>query len=148
MAQFESEIQELIYETLTSDTALKGYLGADGSDPRVYLPWQDSDTAKVGELRPAYIVLETMPASPPVILGSGIDDWTQRYCLHTFTRPEERELQGNIQERHRADFHRKKFITESYIIYQTSEDGKEGELTDGGLLDNQYFISFQFLSRD
>lgn len=147
MALFESEIQELIYEILTSDAVLSAYLGGDGSDNRIYLCLGDSETAKVSESQPAFVVIETMPVPAPVRLGNGIDNWTERYCLHVFTKPESRELRANIEGRFRADFHRKKFATTSYIIYHVFEDGREGELTEGGLYDHKYFVLFQFLPK-
>jgi len=147
VALFESEIQELIYEILSSDGVLSGYLGGDGTDNRIYLSLGDSETAKVSESQPAFIVIETMPIPAPVRLGNGIDNWTERYCLHVFTRPDGRELRANIEGRFRADFHRKKFATSSHIIYHVTEDGREGELTEGGLYDHKYFVSFQFLPK-
>lgn len=144
MGLFESEIQELIYDTLTTDSTLRDLLGADGSDKRIYLAWPEGEIT-VDELKPAYIVIETMPAEAPIRIGSNVDDWAQRYCLHIFAEPEERELRGDIEERLRFDLHRKKFVTESYIIYDVFENGKEDVLEEGGLLDHRYFTMFKFL---
>ena len=147
MALFESEIQELIFNTLESDSTLVGYLGGDASDKRIYLAWPDSGQITVSESKPAYLVIETLPAEAPVRIGSGIDDWAQRYCVHVFANPDSRELRGNIEERFRLQFHRKKFVTTSYILYQVYEDGKEDVMDDGGLLDHKYFLMFKFLIR-
>ena len=74
MALFESEIQELIYETISNDAVLIGYLGGDGSDSRIYLSLGDSETEKLSDSQPAFVVIETMPAPAPVRLGNGIDN--------------------------------------------------------------------------
>jgi hypothetical protein len=144
LALFESEIQELIYNTLTADSTLGDYLGADGSDKRIYLAWPEGEIT-VDEEKPAYVVIETMPAEAPLRIGSGVDDWAQRYCLHVFAEPEERELRKDIEERFRLLLHRKKFVTESYIIYDVFEDGKEDVMEDSGFLDHKYFAMFKFL---
>lgn len=148
MTLFESEIQELIYGVLTSDTALAGYLGGGQSDRRIYLSLNDSETQKITVSKPAYIIIETMPAPAPVRLSSGIDDRTDRYRLHAFTRPEDRNLRAAIEARFRDLLHRKSFTTERFIVYHVFEDGREGALTDSGLHDYRYTVSFQSLPRN
>jgi len=144
---FEGEIQELIFTTLIGDAILQGFLGGEESDKRIYLAFQQQEAAKVSDVRPAHIVIETMPAPAPLRLGSGIDSWTERYCLHVFTRPEDRYTRMAVEDWFRAFFHRKTFETKSYLVFQSSEDGREGGITDGGLFDQKYFISFQFMSK-
>ena len=70
MALFESEIQGLIYETLIADAVLTDYLGGDGSDGRIYLSLGDSETEKLSESQPAFVVIETMPAPAPVTMAT------------------------------------------------------------------------------
>jgi hypothetical protein len=147
MAPFESELQELIYGILVGDPALSAYLGADTIDGRIRLSFNDSEVERVSASKPAYIVIETMPAPAPVRLGSGIDDWTERYCLHIFTRPENRDLRAAIEERLRELLHRKRFSTARFIVYHVFEDGREGVLTESGLLDYRYTVSLQFLPK-
>jgi hypothetical protein len=147
MALFESEIQGLVYGVLTGDAALVGLLGGDESDTRVYLSLGDSETQKITVSKPAYVVVETMPAPAPVRLGPGIDDWTERYCLHIFCRPEDRELRAAIEAHLRELFHRKNFVTEHFIIYHVFEDGREGAVTESGLYDYKYTVSLQFLPK-
>jgi hypothetical protein len=144
---FESDIQELIYDTLVADSTLGGLLGADVSDTRIYLAWPEGEITVDGE-KPAYMVIETMPAEAPIRIGSNVDDWAQRYCLHVFAEPEERELRGEVEERLRLNLHRKKFVTESHIIYDVFEDGKEDVLEEGGLFDHKYFTMFKFLLKN
>lgn len=147
MAPFESELQELVYGILVGDTALSAYLGADTIHGRIRLSFNDSEVERVSANKPAHIVIETMPAPAPMRLGSGIDDWTERYCLHIFTRPENRDLRAAIEERLRELLHRKRFTTARFIVYHVFEDGREGVLTESGLLDYRYTVSLQFLPR-
>lgn len=148
MGLFESEIQELIYGILMEDRALAGHLGGEATDRRIYLSLNDSETQKIAETKPAYVVIETMPAPAPVLLGSGIDYWTESYCLHVFARPEGRDLRAAIEGRFRELLHRKRFITRHFIVYNVFEDGREGGLTESGLYDYKYTITFQFLPKN
>jgi hypothetical protein len=147
MAVFESEIQELMYGILTGDAVLSTYLGGDTADGRISLAWSNSETQKISADKPAYIVVETMPAHAPVLLGSGIDDWTQQYRLHVFTKPEARGLRGAIEGRLRELLHRKSFLTARFIVYNVFEDGRDGAIVGAGLFDYRYTVSFQFLPK-
>lgn len=145
MAEYESEIQELIYGTLVGDTVLSAYLGADETDCRIILSLNNSEIKRISVAKPAYIAIETMPIPAPVFLGNGIEERTQRYCLHIFSKPENRELRAIIEERLRSLFHRKTLQTPRFLIYYAFEDGKDGTITGTGLFDYRYTIVFQFL---
>ncbi len=147
MPLFESEVQELIYGVLAGDSGLAAFLGADTIDGRIRLSMNDMEVDKISSSKPACIVIETMPAPAPVRLSFGIDDWTERYCLHIFSRPENRDLRAGIEERLRDLLHRKSFTTARFIVYHVFEDGREGVLTEFNLLDYRYTISLQFLPR-
>jgi hypothetical protein len=147
MGPFESEIQELIYGILTGDTALVAHLGGEVADKRIYVSLNDTETQKMSETKPAYVVIETMPAPAPIRLGSGIDDWAERYCLHVFGRPENRDLRAAIEGRFRELLHRRHFITEHFMVYEVFEDGREGALTESGLYDYRYTVALQFLPK-
>jgi hypothetical protein len=148
MTLFESEIQELVYGILTGDPILSAYLGGDAVDVRVRLSLSDSDAQKISAVKPAYIVIETMPAPAPVRLGSGIDDWKEQYCLHIFTKPESRDLRASIEGRLRELLHRKNFMTARFIVYHVFEAGRDGAITETGLFDYRYGVSFQFLPKN
>ncbi len=147
MALFESEIQQLVYGILTGDPVLLAYLGGDVIDARVRLSFVDSETLKISTVKPGYIVIETMPVPGPVCVGSGIDEWTEQYCLHIFTKPESRDLRGSIEGRLRELLHRKSFMTVRFIVYHAFENGRDGVITEAGLFDYRYVVSFQFLSK-
>lgn len=147
MVLFESEIQELIYGILAGDPILSTYLGGDATDGRVRLSLSDSEAQKISAVKPAYIVIETMPAPAPISLASGIDEWTEQYCLHIFTKPESRELRAAIERRLRELLHRKNFMTARFIVYHVFEDGRGGVVTETGLFDYRYAVSFQFLPK-
>jgi hypothetical protein len=147
MVLFESEIQELIYGILAGDPILSMCLGGDATDGRVRLSLSDSEAQKISAVKPAYIVIETMPAPAPVSLASGIDEWTEQYWLHIFTKPESRELRAAIERRLRELLHRKSFMTARFIVYHVFEDGRDGAVTETGLFDYRYAVSFQFLPK-
>jgi hypothetical protein len=147
MEMFESEIQELVYGVLTGDGELLAYLGADEIDGRIHLSLNDLEVGKIGRDKPAYIIIETLPAPPPARLGSGIDDWTERYHLHVFTDPVNRDARASIEGRLRELLHRKSFLTAHFIVYHVREDGREDVLAESGLLDHRYTVSFQFLPK-
>jgi hypothetical protein len=147
MTVFESEIQELIYGMLTEDALLSTCLGGDAIDKRIGLSFRDSETQKISASKAAFIVIETMPAPAPVRLGSGIDDRTERYCLHIFSRPEGRDLRAFIEGRLRELFHKKSFLTAQFIVYDVHEGERNGVITEAGLFDYRYTISFQFLPK-
>jgi hypothetical protein len=147
MTLFESEVQKLIYGILTGDPGLLAYLGKEAADQRIYLSLNDSEVEKIGPSKPAYIVMETMPAPAPIRLAAGIDDWTERFCLHIYTRPEDRDLRAAIVGRLRELLHRKSFATERFIIYHVFEDVRESVLTDSALLDYRYTVSLRFLPK-
>jgi hypothetical protein len=147
MLVFGSEIQELIYGILTGDAVLSTYLGGDEIDRRISLSLSDSNVRKIGTAKPAYIVVETMPAPAPVLLGSAIEERTERYCLHIFTKPEARDLRAAIEGRLRGLLHRKSFLTARLIVYNVFEGGRDGVIAGAGLFDYRYTISFQFLPK-
>jgi hypothetical protein len=147
MLVFGSEIQELIYGILTGDAVLSTYLGGDEIDRRISLSMSDSNVRKISTTKPAYIVVETMPAPAPVLLGSAIEERTERYCLHIFTKPEARDLRAAIEGRLRGLLHRKNFLTARLIVYNVFEGGRDGVITGAGLFDYRYTISFQFLPK-
>ncbi len=147
MLVFGSEIQELIYGILTGDAVLLTYLGGDEIDRRISLSLSDSNVRKISTTKPAYIVVETMPAPAPVLLGSAIEERTERYCLHIFTKPEARDLRAAIEGRLRGLLHRKSFLTARLIVYNVFEGVREGVITGAGLFDYRYGISFQFLPK-
>ncbi|MBN2224959.1 MAG: hypothetical protein JW765_09820 [Deltaproteobacteria bacterium] len=148
MALFESEIQELMYELLVGDSILLAYLGGDSIDTRVRLSPSDLEPPKISTIKPAYIIIETRPAPAPIHLGSGVDEWTEQYCLHIFTKIENRDLRAAIEGRLRELLHRKSFITACFIVYNVLEGGRDGVITETGLFDYRYVVSFQFLSKD
>ena len=147
MAVFESDVQELVYGILTGDSSLSTYLGGDEINRRISLSLSDSETQTISTGKPAYIVMETMPAPAPVLLGSAIEERTERYCLHIFTRPEARDLRAAIEGRLRDLLHRKTFLTARLIVYNVIEGGRDGAITGAGLFDYRYTISFQFLPK-
>lgn len=147
MTEFESDIQELLYGTLLGDGALLSYLGADETNRRIILSLNDSGIQRISVTKPAYLAIETMPIPAPVVLGYGIEERTERYCLHIFTRPENRRLRAIIEERIRDLFHGRTFQTTRFIIFNTFEDGKSGAITGKGLFDYRYTIAFQFLPK-
>ncbi len=147
MTLFESEVQELIYGILAGDPGLMAYLGADTANERIRLSLNNLEVEKISTAKPAYIVIETLPAPAPVRLAPGIDEWTERYCLHIFTRPENRNLRAAIVGRLRELLHRKSFITERFIVYHVFEDISESILIESGLLDYRYAVSLQFVPK-
>jgi hypothetical protein len=147
MLVFGSEIQELIYGILTGDAVLSTYLGGDEIDRRIRLSLSDSNVRKISTTKPAYIVVETMPAPAPVLLGSAIEERTERYCLHIFTKPEARDLRAAIEGRLRGLLHRKNFLSAMLFVYNVFEGGRDGVITGAGLFDYRYTISFQFLPK-
>jgi len=147
MTLFESDIQELIYGILIGDPILLTYLGGDSIDTRVRLSLGDSKPQKISAMKPACIVIEAMPVTAPVRLGSGIDEWTEQYCLHIFTRPEGRYLRAAIVERLRELLHGRSFVTTRFIVYQVFENGREGVITETNLYDYRYAVSLQFLPK-
>jgi len=76
--EFESEIQELVYEILTGDAILSTYLGGDVIGERIGLSLSNTEAQKISVAKPAYIVVETMSAPAPIYLGKGIHEWTER----------------------------------------------------------------------
>jgi hypothetical protein len=147
MSLFESEIQELVYVALTGDSTLSAYLGADPLDTRIYLPFNDIEAPKISAAKPAYIVIETMPTPAPIRLGCGIDDRTEPYCLHVYIKPENRDLSAAIEGRFRKLFHGKDFITAHLIVYHVFESGREGTITETGLYNYRYMMSFRYLPK-
>ena len=88
-----------------------------------------------------------MPAPAPVLLGSAIEERTERYCLHIFTKPEARDLRAAIEGRLRGLLHRKSFLTARFIVYNVFEDGRDGVITGAGLFDYRYTVSFRFVPK-
>jgi len=146
--EFESEIQELVYEILTGDAILSTYLGGDVIGERIGLSLSNTEAQKISVAKPAYIVVETMSAPAPVYLRNGIDQWTERYCQHVFTKPENRDLRAAIEGRLRELLHRKSFTTDRFIVYDVSEYGREGVMTETGLFDYRFVVSLQFLPKN
>lgn len=147
MTLFESDIQELVYGILVGDPIILTYLGGDSIETRVQLSLGDSKPQKISATKPACIVIESMPVTPPTRLGSGIDEWTEQYCLHIFTKPEGRDLRAAIVERLRELLHGRSFVTTRFIVYQVFENGREGIITETDLYDYRYAVSFQFLAK-
>lgn len=147
MTVFESDIQELVYGILTGDSSLSAYLGGDEIDRRINLSLSDSETQRISTGKPAYIVIETMPAPAPVLLGCAIEERTERYCLHIFTKPEARDLRAAIEGRLRGLLHRKSFLTARFIVFNVFEDGRDGVITGAGLFDYRYTVSFRYLPK-
>ena len=144
---FETEIERLLYEILTGDDELTSLLGAGGTDPRIYLPWRAEDRPRISDSEPGYVVIRFDSASQPHRLSETVDDRRERYYLSLFSMPEAGELRGGVVMRFRALFHRRSFVTESFLVYETVEIGREERATDDRLVEHMYILSIGFLPR-
>ncbi|MBN1882797.1 MAG: hypothetical protein JW885_11530 [Deltaproteobacteria bacterium] len=148
MAQtFETEIERLLYETLTGDDALATLLGADEMDPRVYLSWRTKECPLISDSKPGYVMIRLDSADQPQRVGGTVDDWRERYLVSLFSLPEKRELRREVVDRFRTLFHRQSFVTESFLVYDTVEIAREERATDDRIVELMYTLSIRFLPR-
>ena len=148
MAQaFETDIERLLYETLTGDDALVTLLGGEGPDPRIYLSWRAQDRPLISGARPGYVVIRFDEAARPQSVGGIVDERRERYLLSLFSLPEAGEFRGNVLVRFRELFHRKRCVTESCLVFDVGEIAREERLTDDRLMELRYLLSCGFLPR-
>lgn len=144
---FGTEIETLLYETLTDDSVLIALLGGDGMDPRIYPSWRTVDRPWISDARPGYVVMRFDEAAEPQRVGGVVDERRERYRLSLFSLPEAGELQGDVMMRFRDLLHRKSFVTEHYLVFDVGEVTREERPTDDGLMELRYLISCGFLPR-
>lgn len=144
---FGTEIETLLYETLTGDVALIALLGGDGMDPRIYPSWMAQERPRISDSQPGYVVMRFDEAAQPQRVGGAVDERWERYRLSLFSLPETGELRGDVMLRFRELFHRKGFVTESYLVFDVGEVTREERLTDDRLIELAYLISCGFLPR-
>jgi hypothetical protein len=145
--EFETEIEELLYETLAEDAALAMLLGGDETDSRIYLSWRAEGRPRISDAEPGYVVIRFDEAARPQGMGGAVEDRRERYLLSLFSRPEARELRGDVTARFRALFHRKSFITAGFFVYDMSEAAREQKMADDRLMELRYILSVGFLPR-
>jgi len=142
-----TEIETLLYETLTGDVALIALLGGDGMDPRIYPSWRAQERPRISVLQPGYVVIRFDEAAQPQCVGGAVDERRERYRLSLFSLPEAGELRGDVMMRFRELFHRKSFVTESYLVFDVVEITREERPTEDRLMEFMYLISCGFLPR-
>ena len=148
MAQeFGTEIEKLLYETLIGDGVLATLLGGDGVDPRIYLSWRAESRPRISDSLQGYVVIRFDSAEEPSALSETVDDRRERYLLSIFSLPEAREFRGEVMMRFRELFHRKSFVTESFLVYDVGEIAGEEHMMDNRLMELRYILSCGFLPR-
>lgn len=115
---YDSEIQELLYDTITGDSTLMGYVGGTSM---VRLEEDTREAIKVSATnRP--IVIECLPRRGPI---GNKNEFSQRALIHVYIRPKDREAKEQIINRLSALFHNyadggpasKVFTTTSYRVF-------------------------------
>lgn len=149
MADYESEIQQLLYEQLIGDSTIKTAIGYTAGDTRVYLEWNDSAQVSVSSTKKGYIVIETLQEDAPV--GEKLEV-NQRAILHVHTSLTDRATRKTVKDAIKALFQNaeggggpeEQWTTTSYLVW-TKTGGVGQPYEDRGLLVVPVYIDLRYI---
>lgn len=151
MADYESEIQQLLYDQLIGNTTIKTAIGYSAGDVRVYLEWNEADQATISSTKKGYIVIETLQEDAPV--GEKVEV-NQRAILHLYTALTDRATRKTVRDAIKALFQNteggggleEQWSTTSYLVW-TKTGGVGQPYEDRGLLVVPVYIDLRYIEQ-
>lgn len=151
MADYESEIQQLLYDQLVGNTTIKTAIGYSAGDVRVYLEWNEADQATISSTKKGYIVIETLQEDAPV--GEKVEV-NQRAILHLYTALTDRATRKTVRDAIKALFQNteggagleEQWSTTSYLVW-TKTGGVGQPYEDRGLLVVPVYIDLRYIEK-
>lgn len=147
MADYDSEIQQLLYEQLTGSSTLDTLFGAD----KIYLEWNSADLVKVTSTVKGFIVIETLEEDAPV--GEKLEV-TMRAILHLYTAQTDRATRKSAVSAIKTLFQssqggggpEKNLTTTTYLVW-TKMGGIGSAYEDRGLLVVPVYLDIRYLPK-